>query len=105
MLRQQSVLDANNVDHDPVRGQTKATKPAMQHQHLALCHDQTVLIFHLGWGALNPPEQPVAALCYLGAVLSGVRRPELLCCDEVLLRDQGLARCEEECLVSFGGNC
>src|ERR1700730_18682413 len=28
VLRQQSVLDANNVEHDPFRGQAEATKPA-----------------------------------------------------------------------------
>src|SRR5271168_1348505 len=101
MLRQQSVLEANNVDHDPVRGQTEATKPAMQHQHIAVRHDQTVLIFHPGRPALNQGEQPVAPGRYMGAVLNVVRRPELLGCDEVLLVEQGLERFEDECLVSL----
>src|SRR5882724_12299929 len=102
MLRQQSVLNANNVDHDPVRGQTKATKPAMQHQHVALRHDQTVLIFTLGRDALNQAEEPVAPRWYMGAMLNVVGRPELLCCNEILLIEQGVERFEDKGLVSLG---
>jgi hypothetical protein len=40
----------------------------------------------------------------MGAVLNVVRRPELLCCDEVLLVEQGLERFEDKCLVSLGVN-
>src|SRR5260370_2796622 len=74
----------------------------MQHQHVALRHDQTVLIFYLGRSALNQAEEPVAPRWYMGAVLNVVRRPELLGCDEVLLVEQGLERFEDKCLVSFG---
>src|SRR6266436_1103940 len=102
VLRQQSVLDANNVEHDPFRGQAEATKPAMQHYHVALRHDQTVLIFTLGRDALNQAEEPVAPRWYMGAMLNVVGRPELLCCDEVLLIEQCLERFEDKCLVSLG---
>src|SRR6266436_5804728 len=102
VLRQQSVLDANNVEHDPFRGQAKATKPAMQHHHVALRHDQTVLIFTFGRNALNQAEEPVAPRWYMGAMLEVVGRPELLCCDEVLLIEQCLKRFEDKCLVSLG---
>src|SRR6267154_3573248 len=101
VLRQQSVLDANNVEHDPFRGQAEATKPAMQHHHVALRHDQTVLIFTLGRDALNQAEEPVAPRWYMGAMLNVVGRPELLCCDEVLLIEQCLERFEDKCLVSL----
>src|ERR1700722_3174765 len=101
MIRQQSVLDANNVDPDPVRGQTEATKPAVEHQHVAFRQDQTVLIFHPGRAALNQAEEPVAPWRYMRAVLNIVRRPELLGCDEVLPIEQGLERFENEGLVSL----
>src|SRR6202023_155480 len=74
----------------------------MQHHHVALRHDQTVLIFTLGRDALNQAEEPVAPWRYMGAVLNIVRRPELLGCDEVLLVEQGLERFEDKCLVSLG---
>src|SRR5258708_2559960 len=74
----------------------------MQHHHVALRHDQTVLIFTLGRDALNQAEEPVAPRWYVGAMLKVVGRPELLCCDEVLLIEQCLERFEDKCLVSLG---
>src|SRR5260370_16438700 len=100
--RQQSVRNASNVENDPFRGQAEATKPAMQHYHVALRHDQTVLIFTLGRDALNQAEEPVAPRWYMGAMLNVVGRPELLCCDEILLIEQGVKRFEDKCLVSLG---
>src|SRR5258707_13075609 len=74
----------------------------MQHQHVALRHDQTVLIFTLGRDALNQAEEPVAPRWYMGAMLNVVGRPELLCCNEILLIEQGVERFEDKGLVSLG---
>src|ERR1700738_4165709 len=74
----------------------------MQPPHVALRHDQTVLIFTLGRGALNQADEPVAPRWYMGAVLNVVGRPDLLCCGEVLLIEEGLERFEDKCLVSLG---
>ena len=53
-----AVLEADNVNHDPVRGLADARKPAMQHQHVALRHDQTVLIFIVAGAPLTRLKRP-----------------------------------------------
>jgi len=44
VLRETPILDAHDVNYNPICGLAEAAKPAMQHQHVALSEDQAILI-------------------------------------------------------------
>src|SRR5260221_4785124 len=77
VLRESAVLETDDIDNDPGCWLAHVSETPVQHQQVALGHDQTVLVSHLSWGALDQIEEAVASGCDMRAVLNVVGRPEL----------------------------
>src|SRR5467141_2364782 len=56
VLRESPVLDTDDIEDDPGCWLTHVGETPVQHQQVALGHDQTVLVSHRSWGALDQIE-------------------------------------------------
>src|SRR5258705_8991035 len=100
MLRENSILDSENVRGDPVDGLTNAGESAVHDDKISVGHNDARLILQRWRKTFDEVKQTLAPRLDVSAVLDVARRPISLCFGVVPTVEERIESLEDQALVS-----
>ena len=76
MFDHYTVLEAQDIDHDPVRRLAEASEATVQHDEVVFSDCQLAFVTQIGRSCGDQLEQTLATRGYMGTVLNIGGRPE-----------------------------
>src|ERR1700749_5143236 len=99
MLSEQAILDAQNINHDPIHRPPDPGDPAVEHDIIAIGPDQRIFVLQLLWRSFYELEQTIAARSDVSAVLKIGGGPETLGRGVIPLVEERVERLQHERFV------